>query len=293
MTREKALEVANALYAIENFELLADDLEQVIAKHEEQIKKLSGEWDFAITSYKELGEISQMYGNVLVQCSVPADCGGSITVPQRIKVLKIDVTVENGGEVAFESITGHGECILDGCFLGRNCNIYDFKEVRNVTAIDAEITHCGFVYNCAATSFKNCNYVELVNFIETGSKASCVENCGHVCHVVYNRSEELHIENCDVVDNVLSSSADSPPFAIISNAKTVDNVSGFADVTYNNCKYVNPYTCQGYVTQQDAVGKVRILTEDGSFDAIDISEIYNSINSIEEDLRMINEGGDE
>ena len=37
MTREKALKVANALYAIENFELLADDLEQVIAKHEEYI----------------------------------------------------------------------------------------------------------------------------------------------------------------------------------------------------------------------------------------------------------------
>lgn len=37
MTREKALEVANALYAIENFELLADDLEQVIAKHEEHV----------------------------------------------------------------------------------------------------------------------------------------------------------------------------------------------------------------------------------------------------------------
>lgn len=37
MTREKALKVANALYAIENFELLADDLEQVIAKHEEHI----------------------------------------------------------------------------------------------------------------------------------------------------------------------------------------------------------------------------------------------------------------
>ena len=37
MTREKALKIANALYAIENFELLADDLEQVIAKHEEHI----------------------------------------------------------------------------------------------------------------------------------------------------------------------------------------------------------------------------------------------------------------
>lgn len=37
MTREKALKVANALYAIENFELLADDLEQVIAKHEEHV----------------------------------------------------------------------------------------------------------------------------------------------------------------------------------------------------------------------------------------------------------------
>lgn len=37
MTRKKALEVANALYAIENFELLADDLEQVIAKHEEHV----------------------------------------------------------------------------------------------------------------------------------------------------------------------------------------------------------------------------------------------------------------
>lgn len=37
MTREKALKVANALYAIENFELLADDLEQVIVKHEEYV----------------------------------------------------------------------------------------------------------------------------------------------------------------------------------------------------------------------------------------------------------------
>lgn len=257
--------------------------------------KLKSEWDFIIDTHNKLGEISNMYGNVLIQCDIPSESGDVITVPEAVKYLKIDIPYTS--DFILDGITGHDECVLEGnnCMLGYYCDISHFKEVRNASVPSATIRNCGFVYNCTALNFESCKYVELSNVIDTSASSgmdASFKNCAHICHVSYERDDVLNIVNCDIVENIATTELDYySPSVIITNAKTVDMVSGFASATYENCKYVNPQTCQDYVVQQNAVGKVQVLTADGSFEAIDISEIVDSINGIEEELTMINEGG--
>lgn len=259
------------------------------------------EWDFVIDSFDRLGEISSMFGNVLIQCEVPRENYATISVPTAVKYLKINITVENGSDFAFGSVVGHNECVLEGGFLGYSCNISGFKEVRNTQVANATIENCAFVYNCVALDFYNCSYVELARFWGTGSGQGTpgkIRQCEHICHVTYDREDPLYIENCDIVENVSHASPELLCNITITNAKNVDTVSGFTSATYTNCKYVNPSTCQDYVTQQNAVGKVQVLTADGSFSAFDIEGISQSvtalevaINGAEQELQMLNEGG--
>ncbi len=258
-------------------------LDESIAEQNEKMEELEtkieeastskSEWDFVIDTYDKISSISEMYGNVLIQCEVPAENCATINVPTAVKYLKIDISIEGYSDYGLGSVIGHKSCVLEGCFFGYDCSVSRFKEVRNVHANNASISNCDFVYNCTALEFSDCSYVELASFSDTGDSlgtSGTIKNCSHICHVTYERIDPLIITNCDVVENL--SSAHYMASLTITNAKTVDTVSGFSSVTYENCKYVNPSTCQDYVTQQDAVGKVQVLTADGSFVAKSLND---------------------
>jgi hypothetical protein len=255
--------------------------------------KLKSEWDFIIDTYDKLGEISNMHGNVLITCPPPSS-DYALSVPERVKYLKIDARLSNAN--SFSSISHDSgssgydsECIFDGsmCDFGDDCSISSFKEVRNVITKGGEITYCGYVFNCTAQTVSECTYVDILALESSDNSAAEIIHCLHVCHV-YNNCSELNIADCEIVEEIVGQSTNSLE---ISNAISVNLVRGFRSVAYTDCQYVNPHTCQGYVVQQDAVGKVQVLTADGSFDAIDINGIVDSINGIEEELTMINEGG--
>jgi hypothetical protein len=111
-----------------------------------------------------------------------------------------------------------------------------------------------------------------------------ITGCEHVCHI-------------NIAGNCING-------AKITDCGVVENVTSEVNLTYNNCRYVNPYTCQDYVIQQDAVGKVQVLTADGSFETVEfggggideetsqrITDLENAVYGVEEELEKLNEGG--
>lgn len=260
------------------------------------------DWNYLIDTTEKFEGISNMHGNVLITCEPPSS-GYALNVPERVKYLKIDARLSNAN--SFSSISHDSgssgydsECIFDGsmCDFGDGCSIASFKEVRNVITKGGEIADCGYVFNCTAQTVSSCAYVDFLTLKSSDDSAAQISQCPHVCHVS-NYCPELYIDSCEIVEEIVGSSSDQS--LTISNANSVNLVRGFGSVAYEkSCVYVNPHTCQGYVSQQDAIGKVQVLTADGSFDAIDINGIVDSINGIvdsingiEEELTMINEGG--
>lgn len=307
------LELLNGNYV----EVPLDDVVKGLAKQkdlEALEEKIASEWDFVIDSYDRLSEISSMYGNVLIQFELPEDTwGGRIIVPKSVKYLKIDISrnPNTSTDTVLDAVIGHEECVLDGCYLGYSSEVSGFKEVRNVDAVNGIIKDCIFVYNCNAQFFTDCNYIENSSLLTTREETSIISKCKHICHIdccSIFEDAPISITDCDIVENI---SASHPSYDVvfiltITNAKTVDTVSGFISVNYTDCKYVNPYTCQDYVSQQGAVGLVQVLTEDGSFEAVRlggggggvdeetsqrITDLENAVYGVEEELEMLNEGG--
>lgn len=216
--------------------------------------KLKSEWDFIIDTSDKLGEISNMHGNVLIKCSPPSS-NYALVVPERVKYLKIDIKNPSGESFSYinhaSATSGYNsECILDGseCDLGDGCSISGFKEVRNVITEGGTISDCDYVYGCTAQFVSSCTYVDFLTLDgDAESGAAEISHCPHVCHV-YDDSLDLNIDSCEVVEEIAGKSEHS---LAISNANSVNMVRGFKSVGYESCEYVNPHTCQDYVTDKN------------------------------------------
>lgn len=225
-----------------------------LATQEYVDSKLStpSEWDFVLNNRETLSEdISNAYGKVLIDMSQWE--GGSasnyyLTIPETITYIKF-----NGWYAYSWDISGHNKCTIEGNSFDWGA-IHGFKEVINCGGAGYEIRNCHYVYNSYAADYNNCVYIENCVLdcepgMSDGGHVASIVNCKHVCHIniTENCRNGANITDCGVVENVTSA----------------------VNLTYNNCRYVNPYTCQDYVTQQGAVGKVQVLTADGSFAVAD------------------------
>lgn len=304
-------DVVKGLAKQSSLDELKTKVDSVSIELDELEEKIASEWDFVIDSYYRLGEISSMYGNVLIQFELPEDMwGGRIIVPKSVKYLKIDISrnPNTSTDTVLDTVIGHEECVLDGCYIGYSSEVSGFKEVRNVDAVNGTIKDCIFIHNCSAQFFTDCNYIENSSLVTTREETSIISKCKHICHIECCSIFEdapISITDCDIVENISASHGfyDVVYCLTITNAKTVDTVSGFISVNYTDCKYVNPHTCQDYVSQQGAVGLVQVLTEDGSFEAASlgsgvdedigqrVTDLEDAIYGVEEELQMINNGG--
>jgi hypothetical protein len=241
-------------------------------------------WDLIITSEMLQGTnlntvLASASGRVFVK-AVGEFQGTTINVRSAIKLIEFAPSVSfGGGEPTVVTISGTGN--EDDCQIIKGACAYD---------TDGEYAPCviqgfkGGVEHCHGEGWKfiNCNNIEHCSFI-------AIDSCKNISHcnigkptrsqlLTISISNSTDIEDLYAPDTTMGGweftncmfirdirATYSIKFILCKYISNIANVGFYSSVaSYSDCKYVDPYTCVDFLTDED-VGKVQALTNDGSF----------------------------
>ena len=217
---------------------------------------LSTPWDLIITSPADLGNLSTASGNVLVRlegednvigtndAAAPyfklgsgirlLDLGGSTFASAHIEAVKSAETTIRNGKIAYGFLN-------------------NFRRVDNCKGI-ISTSSCTFVTNCVLRQVYACDYV--VNC------STYPEDPGDVSFWECNLISNLKVNSLEDGQGMPSGTVEFKNCHHISNVHCAEGAENAVNIHYENCTYVDPYTCAGYVQTED-IGKVPVPTEKG------------------------------
>lgn len=217
---------------------------------------LYNHWAFAFTDLQELiNNIKNIYGNVLVK---DITISSNLVFPNVEQGKTINVVFDNCKLAQGFSIN-LGNWSMSGLYLELNSTVIGGINVSNCTGYGT------------FDSVKNLSYCDLSN----AYNCECVHDM--VIGLETSKSQVV-FESCILMSNI-SSYAEKTSYTDCHGINSVNGNNEFID-----CTYVDPFTCGGFIAQENAVGKIPLFTDDGSF------EVYD-IGADAETLRMVNEGG--
>jgi hypothetical protein len=263
-------------------------------------------WDLIITEelIAEKGDINTILatasGRVYVKAIQDRSASGSyeIIVPSPVKYIEFDrnlifTTYESYLSV---SITGTGkdeDCqVLVGA---TNDAQVDFTAPQNpiIKGFKGGVEHChgggwgiencNNIHHCSFAYLKNCNNISNCtadNGTSPWGQQNRIENCKNIedLQLTGKFNSYYTFNDCKFVKNI-SQAPDSTVELTVSftncsylsniDVNTNDDYHGLYG--YTNCTFVDPYTCNGFLSDED-VGKVQALTKDGSFATIPNAE---------------------
>lgn len=216
---------------------------------------LYNHWAFAFTDLQELiNNIKNIYGNVLVK---DITISSNLVFPTVEQGKTINVVFDNCKLAQGFSIN-LGNWSMSGLYLESNSIVNGGVNVSNCTGY-------GTFYNV-----KNLSYCDL------NIAGSC--ECVHDIIIGLETSKsEVFFDACILVSNI-SSYAEKTYYRDCHGINSVNGNNEFID-----CTYVDPFTCGGFVKDED-VGKIPTLSLYGGFVPYDLK-------ADEEFIQMINEGG--
>lgn len=230
------------------------------------------EWDYILTSPFR-GEDFYYTGNILVK-GVRFSEYVDLFLGSNVRRLKfVDCWFSAG--VAIRTSSG---CTIEGVRIdgnnGYGSTLRGFRAVIDCKATGGTystlaLVGCEHISDCEFETASYCNYIE--NCVVKAGEAHLIkiDHCNYICGVNVEESstDEVLFDNCSYISNV--------------------NANGNYNITYKDCKYVDAQSCSQFVREED-VGKIQLLTDDGSFKTFDI---VGEVSGMEEVLNMINEGG--
>lgn len=243
---------------------------------------LSTPWDLIITSPADLGKLSTASGNVLVRLEGEDNVIGTNDAANPYFKLGSGIRLLDLGGSTFAS--AHIEAVKSAETTIRNGKIAygflkNFGRVDNCKGI-ISTSDCTFVTNCVLRKADHCDYV--VN-----------------CSTYPEDPNDISFNECNLISNLTVGSLEDgqgmPSGTVefynchhISNVHCAEGAANAVRINYENCTYVDPYTCAGYV-QTENVGKVPVPTAQGGVEFKEFAT-KTDIGNIEEALRILNEG---
>lgn len=189
------------------------------------------------------------------------------------------------------TLVGNNHCSISGLQIALgdydsshhySCTIMikNFSEVYNINVGGSDyeeaqynIENCKNIHDSTLYHIKNSSNIN--NVLLTGDLAFInITNCSHINNINVGDVRQLTFNNCKYINGV-TPEATNYASIIFNNCSHLENIkyvpldehmSGIP-LTYTNCTYVNPFTCDKYVAEED-IGKVPVITGDGSYKAI-------------------------
>ncbi len=219
-------------------------------------------YDHVITTEEEFLNLNTYEGRILVKgVELTANC--NVTVNANAVLLDFEGCTVNADTSIGIRINGHRNCTIRKCtFDGPN---YD----------TVYISAFGYVDKCGATrytsyTYTNCDHI--YGSVITGAyQCRFIDNCDLYSEI------DAEISNCSFINGIAENDAYGSSGVVFDTCLFISNV--FAVGSYIDCLYVDNETCRGYVPAADA-GKVRVLTTDGSYQAIRVVEKIAYSNNV-------------
>lgn len=232
------------------------------------------EWDCIITDADALMDLldnPQNYaGAVLVKGVSALVYGGTYTL-QYVTYLKFVNSTISLDSMAVE-LVGNKNCTIDGLYYepsGEGLHLQNFGKVVNCrhnkdgdSAFFLQLADCDYVHNCDFTHASRCNHISdcALTVYSSGVEGIVLEQCTHIHGLKIDNFDETYYGQCIFHECLYMSNIN------IGGGDTSNLV-----VVYHNCRYVDADTCSGFLSDED-VGKVQVLTADGSFATTDSTD---------------------
>lgn len=245
---------------------------------------LSTPWDLIITDPADLGKLSTASGNVLVNLEDLYETS-EVTITVSANVRLIDFA--NSSVSGIDAINAAAKNVVIRHLIARSrCTLKNF----------AVVEHCrGTIIVDSCTEVRNCT-------VTFANACTNIHDC--TCGLPKTYTEKVMFDSCSLISNLSVISLEAIPDSDrgtveFSNCHHISNIhcrdnDGHDDGTlaqrihYENCTYVDPYTCAGYV-QTENIGKVPVPTAEGGVSFEEFAT-KDDIGNIEEALRILNEG---
>lgn len=221
-------------------------------------------YDHVITDEETLLLLNQFTGRILVKDVVLTQSafGDNTILEANANATLIEfVNLTFGSPLGnpFFTIKGNSNCTLKGFSVQQGYNFITIDGFHVVEHCDTSgydsgsIVNCGAVRDCKTSYMRNCEFVS--DCLMYADSDALLVNCKYVCGIY---QEEGNLGGGTTV------TCDSCQF--------VSNVN--AEGVYQNCTYVDPNTCKGFIQSTD-VGKVQKLTSGGTFETMSVVEQVN------------------
>lgn len=247
-------------------------------------------WDTIIRdSNNFLLDLSHAVGNVLIDLELPYTRGVIMVLGDKVKLIdfnhctfkSVHITADANAKTVIRNLnTIPPEDITTG---EENGYLKNFAAVENCRGI-LRYENCSSIENCDVKEAVSCSHIRdcFVAYSEQSAPSifndCCFINNVDVSGLAAVYGYEVHFDNCHHISN-------------IHDGREGDNDIW---VCYQNCTYVDPFTCAGFINDEDS-GKIVVPEYNGN---VTFSEAYffdfatkSDIGNIEEALRIINEGG--
>ena len=242
------------------------------------------EWNYVITDVDTfVNNISTYKGNILVKgITIPGD---NYTLSNGATYLKF---IKTNIDMSYSCwFTGNKNCTLDGLYSPAgpdSLGVSNFGKVVNckhdkdgdIAGYPLELVDCDYISNCNFGVARNCNHISDCT-LTIDASSIVLQNCTHIhglkLDMQYDDEEqwrECIFDKCSYMSNI----------------NVDDGTIMTLDIIYRDCLYVDADTCSGFLSDED-VGKVKVLTDDGSFETTD----FTGIESVKQTTTSSADGG--
>lgn len=245
-----------------------------------ETKIATGDFDFLFTSLTDLvTNIDNIYGKVLIK-GVTIDEALTFPNPDPTSIKEVGIVVFKDCTLAAPFVDEESETVVTPTMNLNGWSAFglDFAEPYDDGMGETYYATCenGYIVS-GCTGFGKIIGAQLLSDSDFNIADSCISVFNAMIGLDASKDIVKFIE-CTKVSNVTSYATET----VYDNCHGLNNLDGTN--IYIDCTYVDPFTCGGFIAQQNAVGKIPLFTDDGTFSAYDI-------NADAETLRMINEGG--
>lgn len=212
----------------------------------------------------DLWKLEDASGRVLVKdVNFTSDSNNKVfTVGQNVTHLEFaNCSISGNITITFK---GHNGCTV------RNARFND-ADMSSLNYVKFE--NFGNVEKCGEISgiyyfFTNCSHI-------SDSVISYAKNCRFIDNCDLYSESDASFNNCSFINNITENDSFGTGGVIFANCSFISNVD--ARGQYFGCTYVDAETCDGYIPDAD-VGKVKVLTNDGLFEAVELPYTGNLVN---------------
>ena len=210
-----------------------------------------------------LWKLADASGRVLVKdVNFTSDSNNKVfTVGQNVTHLEF-ANCSIAGKITI-TFKGHNGCTVRNARFNNadmSINYVNFENFGNVEKC-GEIS--GIYY-----FFTNCSHI-------SDSVISYAKNCRFIDNCDLYSESDASFKNCSFINNITENDSFGTGGVIFENCSFISNVDAVGQ--YVGCTYVDAETCNGYIPEAD-VGKVKVLTNDGLFEAVELPYTGNLVN---------------